>query len=201
MVTQPQARELIARAVLQDTRITDDLDVILQEPDGEGSDSQKTVPLLYVSFTETTEPDVYNSDLVDYKTNDDGERVARIFGAEWEAVAQIEIWTADRSRHDIDELGEQLHSILYAYDSSSLDRSFQNADGMAVPGLWNFSLQDGGREDDLTQTPTVRRYRQLADVYGTRYYVETPSEPIREVDPEFDQGTAGTDDSAVITDE
>jgi hypothetical protein len=181
MVTKPEARELIARAVLQDTRMPEELDVILQEPDSEGSDATKTLPLLLVELDEVERPAVMNSDFVGYETNDDGERVARVYEVEWEGVARIELWSADGSSYDIDSLGEKLHEVLYSYDSRGTDEFFTDESGNPVESLWNFSLRDGQREDDLTQTPTVRRWRQLADVYGARYYVEQEQEPIRDI--------------------
>jgi hypothetical protein len=185
MVTKPEARELIARAVLQDTRMPSELDVILREPDADGKDATKTLPLLLVELDEVSRPEVTNSDFVGYKQDNSGNDVARVFESEWEATAQIELWTAAGSSYDVDELGEKLHEVLYSYDSRGTDECFTDADGSAVTSFWNFSLGDGSREDDLTQTPTVRRWRQLADVYGARYYVEDEEEPIREVEPEI----------------
>jgi hypothetical protein len=181
MVTKPEARELIARAVLQDTRMPAELDVILQEPDAEGKDATKTLPLLLVELDDVERPAVTNSDFVGYKENDGGEQIARVFESEWEATARIELWTADGSSFDIDTLGEKLHEVLYSYDSRGTDEFFTDADGNPVESLWNFSLRDGQREDDLVQTPTVRRWRQLADVYGARFYVEEEQEPIRDL--------------------
>jgi len=183
MVTKPEARELIARAVLQDTRMPSELDVIIQEPDAEGKDATKTLPLLLVELDDVERPDVTNSDFVGYEENNNGEQIARVFESEWEATARIELWTADGSSFNIDTLGEKLHEVLYSYDNRGTDEFFTDENGNPVESLWNFSLGDGQREDELTQTPTVRRWRQLADVYGARYYVEEEQEPVRDVDP------------------
>lgn len=184
MVTKPEARELIARAVLQDSRMPSGLDVILQEPDAEGSDATKTLPLLLVELDDVSRQSVTNSDFVGYKEDSDGNEIARIFESEWEATARIELWNAEGSEYNIDRLGEKVHEVLYSYDSRGTDEFFTDSDGNRVKSLWNFSLGDGSRDDDLTQTPTVRRWRQLADVYGARYYVEDEAVPIREVGPE-----------------
>lgn len=186
MVTKPEARELIARAVLQNSRMPSELDVILREPDAEGKDATRTLPLLLVELDEVSRPEVTNSDFVGYKQDDAGNDVAKVFESEWEATARIELWTAAGSSYDVDELGEKIHEVLYSYDSRGADEYFTDADGFPVTSFWNFSLGDGSREDDLTQTPTVRRWRQLADVFGARYYVSTESPPIREIETELE---------------
>jgi hypothetical protein len=179
MVTKPEARELIARAVLEDSRMPAELDVILQEPDAEGRDAVKTLPLLLVELDEVERPAVTNSDFVGYKKNDSGERVAEVYESEWQATARIELWTADGSDNNVDRLGETLHEVLYSHDSRGTDEFFTDENGDAVKSLWNFSLRDGQREDDLIQNPSVRRWRQLADIYAARFYVEEAGDPLQ----------------------
>lgn len=183
MVTQPEAREAIARAVSGDSRMPSDLDVLLQEPDGDGRDAQKTLPLLIVQFEETARPDRKTTDVVGYKQNEDGDNVARIFEKEWSAQARIELWTADGSRYDVDNLGRTLTSVLYGYDTTTTNDPFLDDNGEEIEELWHFSLNEGFRADNLTQTPTVRRWRQFADVYGCELYVEDEQPTITSAEP------------------
>jgi|APHM01.1.fsa_nt_gi hypothetical protein len=190
MVTQQKAREHIARAVLTDPRMPSELDFLLQEADSSGSDAYKTLPLLLVEFESTSRPDHRNSNLVGYKQNNAGERIAEVFEREWEATAHIELWTADGSDYDVDELADTLISILYGYETKTTDDPFLDENGDTVDGLWHFELQDGFRADDLVQTPSVRRFRQVAHVYGAHEYVSEEIPPVEVVDPEVKEEDA-----------
>jgi hypothetical protein len=186
MVTQQEARDAIARSVVNDGRLQDHLDsgvtvdTITQEADGGGSDAVKTLPLLLVVFDSSEKENYRNTELVGYKTNSDGERVAKIYEREWVAEARIELWTADRAdNHDgIDTLSDALVSILYGYETRTSNDDFLDENGDPIEGLWHFSLGEGLRNDDTSQTPTVRRWEQIAEVYGAQRYVGEEQPPI-----------------------
>lgn len=187
MVTQTKAREHIARAILADSRMPSELDVILQEADGEGQDAAKTLPLLLVEFSQSSRPEYKNTEFVGYEYNDDGEQTSRIFERDWEATAHIELWTADGSAHNIDELADTLVSVLYGYETGTTDDLFFDENNNTVEDLWHFKLQEGFRADELTQTPSVRRWRQVAEVHGSQMYQSEAQPPIRDVTIESDQ--------------
>lgn len=182
MVSQPEARDAIVRAVTNDSRMPDELDTITQEADGSGRDAQKTLPLLLVVFDSTSKPQNHNSEFVGYEKDFDGNNIARIYERQWEAEARIELWTADGSEYNIDTLSDKLVSILYGYEARATDDQFVDEDGNPIEGLWNFELTGGGRDDDLVQTPTVRKWTQNADVYGSELYTGPTGEPIKTVD-------------------
>jgi len=186
MVTKPQARQLLARAVLTDTRIPSEMDVIIREADSDGSDATKTLPLLLVVFDSGDRFAGVNTDLVGHELNENDERVAEIYERQWEAEARIEVWTAEGSSYEADELGSKVHDVLYGYDTKTSDDPFLDASENEVESLWHFHINSGRRVDDLIQTPTVRRWRIEADVYGSHKYKGSTQEPIQSVDlPEF----------------
>jgi len=188
MVTKPEGRKLIARNVLTDPRVPDELDVIVQEADSDGSDATKSLPLLLVVLDSADRFAGVNTELVGHKLNDDDERVAKIYERQWQAEARIEVWTAEGSSHDADTLGSTIHDVLYGHDTKSSDDPFLDASNNEVESLWHFHINSGRRVDDLIQTPTVRRWRILADVYGSHTYIGSTQEPIQSIDlPEDDQ--------------
>lgn len=192
MVTQPKAREHLARAVLTDPRMPSELDVLLQEADGDGRDGAKTLPLLLVEFDQTSRPDKKTTSLVGYKTDDDGNRIAKVYEDEWQATAHVELWTADGSTYDVDTLGNTLTSVLYGYQTRTTDDPFLDSNGDPVPDMWHFDLLDAFRADDLVQTPTVRRWRQRAEVYGAQEYVEQEQPPVTSVVPDVENDETAT---------
>lgn len=183
MVTKSEAKEIIVSNIVNDARIPDTVDTITREPDMGGADAQKTVPLLLLAFDDTSRATHLNSDFVGYKTDDDGNKVARVFQSQWETTARIEMWTADRSTHpSIEDLGPTLREVLYTFDSRSRGDPFLDDAGDPVDDIWNFSLQSGGRDDDLTTSPTIRRWVEQATVSGVRYFVEDELPPVTSTD-------------------
>jgi hypothetical protein len=179
MVSQPEAQDAIVRGITNDSRMPDELDTITQEADGSGRDAQKTLPLLLVVFDSTTKPQNHNSEFIGYEQDANGDDIARIYERQWEAEARIELWTADGSEYNIDSLSDDLVAILYGYEARATDDYFPDENGDPIKELWNFELTGGGREDDLVQTPTVRRWRQTATVYGTEFYTGPEQPPIK----------------------
>jgi hypothetical protein len=58
--------------------------------------------------------------------------------------------------------------------------------------MWHFDLLDAFRADDLVQTPTVRRWRQRAEVYGAQEYVEQEQPPVTSVVPDVENDETAT---------
>lgn len=190
MVTQPEAREVIAQNIVTDSKFDKHLgssvtfDTITQEADGSGQDAAKTLPLISVTFSSAEESNYKNTDLVGYKLDADDNRIAEIYEREWEAEATIQLWTADGSDNisGVDQIADTLLSVLYGYDSSASNDDFVDENDNPVKGIWNFSLTGGVREDDLAQTPTVRRWEQTAEVYGFERYVTPEDVSVTSVD-------------------
>lgn len=166
MVTNREATQIIGRTVAEHPDMPDELSYITHEADTDGEDSVVSVPVIELQDIETERDDPSNSNFVTYLTNDQDQRVAELYETKWEMELRMDIWTAARSSFDVDELGKTLRKILYTYDSRGPDQQFVDDDGTVENGIYDFSLRDGGREDSLTETPSVRRWRQFARVRG-----------------------------------
>jgi hypothetical protein len=181
MVSHDQAVEIIRDTIDRDDRIPDRMSYIIHEADTEGAHANVSLPLIEFQILDTSRDDLNNSNLTDFVFNSNGEKVGRIFELKWEMQLQMNVWTVGGSDHDADTLGQVLRTVLYDYDTLGPDETFQDERGEPVQDIWNFKLQNGERADDLTQTPTIRRFRQSAEVSGAEQYRQEGLDPIQEV--------------------
>ena len=177
MVQSREAIEIIAGTLKRSSKIPEEMSYILREPDPEGEDSAVSVPVTVLQETDVTRDDPSNDNLTGYLTNDDGGRVGRVYETKWEMSLQIDIWTAAGSDYNADELGQQLYEVLYTYDNRGPSKAFRDDTGEKRELIYDFSLQDGSRNDSLDQTPSVRRWRQEARVRGAEQLTETSNDP------------------------
>jgi hypothetical protein len=196
MVTKDETRAAVARSVLSDSRVpSDDIDVLLQEADQDGQDAVKTVPLLLVRFESDSEQTERNTDLVGFDLDDDGNQVAQIYERQWEGELIVEVWTAAVSRFDVDELGKTVQSVLYGFDTKASNDPLIDENGDEIDGIWKFSMTSSRRVDDLAQTPTVRRWRNIVEIYGSHQY-KAPEKPVIEtIDQDPDTSSDNSDES------
>jgi hypothetical protein len=182
MVQSREALKIITDTLRRSGKMPEEMSYILHEPDPEGQDSAVSVPVVVLQDTETTRDDPSNDNIAGYMENDDGERIGTAYETKWEMSVQIDIWVAAGSDYNVDELGQKLHEVLYMYDTRGPDKTFVDEDGEACELLYDFTLQDGNRNDNLDQTPSVWRWRQLARVRGAEL-LTTSSEnpPIKDV--------------------
>jgi len=177
MVQSREALKIIAGTLERSSDFPDEMSFIMREPDPEGQDSAVSVPVAVLQDTDTTRDDPSNENLIDYVTNDYGERVGRVYETKWEMSLQIDIWTAAGSEYSADKLGQKLYKVLYDYDTRGPDKTFVDEDGEERELLYDFSLEDGSRNDSLDQTPSVRRWRQEARVRGAEHWRTTSTTP------------------------
>jgi hypothetical protein len=166
MVTSREAIEIIARTLDEHPEMPDEMSYLTHEADTDGSDAAVTVPVVEMQDIESGRDDPSNSNFIGYLTNDNDEDVAEVYETKWEMELRMDIWTAARSSHDVDELGKTMRKILYTYDSRGPDKQFTDETGVVEEGIYDFSLQEHLRDDSLTETPSVRRWRQFARVRG-----------------------------------
>jgi|APHM01.1.fsa_nt_gi hypothetical protein len=185
MVTKDKTRKAVAYSILNDPRVPSDIDVLLEEADPDGQNAAKTIPLLNITFDSDSKFNQRNTELVGYKLDDNGNRVAEIYERRWEGELFVESWTADASNVDADELGTTIQSVLYGFDTKSSNDTLIDPDGNPVDDIWRFSVRGGRRIDDLSNTPTVRRWRNRVEVYGAEQYktpAQTPLEGVNQPD-------------------
>lgn len=177
MVQSREALKIIAETLRRSPKFPEEMSFILREPDPDGQDGAVSVPVTVLQDTETTRDDPSNANFEGYLENDAGERVGTVYETKWEMSLQIDIWTAAGSDYNVDEIGQQLHEVLYAYDTRGPDRTFVDEEGEPRELIYDFTLQDGNRNDNLDQTPSVRRWRQLARVRGAERLTTTSENP------------------------
>lgn len=177
MVQSREALKIIADTLRRSQKMPEDMSYVLREPDVEGQDSAVSVPVTILQDTDTTRDDPANSNFSGYLTNDAGERVGKIYETHWEMSLQLDIWTAAGSDADVDELGQLLHEVLYDYDTRGPDKTFVDEDGEKREMIYDFTLQDGSRDDNLDQTPSIWRWRQQARVRGAEQLTTTSTDP------------------------
>jgi hypothetical protein len=177
MVQSREALKIIADTLRRSSKMPEEMSYILHEPDPDGEDSAVSVPVTVLQDTDTTRDDPSNSNFEGYLLNDSGERVGTVYETKWEMSLQIDIWTAAGSDYNVDKLGKELHEVLYAYDTRGPDKTFVDGTGEGRELIYDFTLQDSNRDDNLDQTPSVRRWRQLARVRGAERLTTTSDDP------------------------
>lgn len=181
MVTHREAMEVIADTLREDRGIPQEMSYLLHEADPEGEDAAVSLPMVEMQDVQVLRDDPSNSTFLTYLVNDDGEEVGYVYETKWEMRLQMDIWTAAGSDYDADELGKQLRKVLFAYDTRGPGMSFTDDQGEPVDDIYDFSLRRSLRNDELNQTPSVRRFRQVARVRGAEILTkESPAPVIRE---------------------
>ena len=156
------ALSAVRRTVEDSGQMPADLDYIEQEPGDE--DSNVGLPVLVLTPSSAVRITSFNTDLAGYVTDTDEDgnevRVGRIFHAEYRLDIQLDIWTAAGSSYDERDLGNTLHDVLYRHDSHGPDLPLLDENGNVIESVWRFRVEDGEQANDLTQTPSLRRWRQ-----------------------------------------
>ena len=164
-------------AILRSLKDVDELSefsFVNREPDTSGENSDIRLPAIVVQTISNIRIDNHNTDLVEYITDEDGEDAAARFVAEYDNEFQLDVWTAAQSGYSPDEIGETVRDRLYTHDKAILDEPFVDESGDPIDTIWNFRVGDGSREDDLTMSHSLRRWRQelfltAADEFTVEY--------------------------------
>lgn len=181
MVTPRDAMETVATAVADSGKLPSDMSLLLEEADTESSDADVELPLLEVRPVEIDHVHVRNTDLVGYTTDANGNRTGRIYHAEYEMRISLDIWTTPRDNYDPDDLGENLRAALYPYASHGPQEPFVDGNGDPITEITYFRLDSGQRNDDLIQTPSVRRWSQEVELWASEEF-QTDEDYIATVD-------------------
>lgn len=150
----------VLRALDNSSRLPDDLSYLDEEPDTTGSDANVKLPVCSIQTIGGIRLDPFNTDQVDVLTDKDGNAVGRIYHSEYRLDLQLDVWVAEGSSHDADTLGNKVRSVLYNYDSAGPSGFLKDNQGQNITDVWRFRVGDGERRDDLTMTPSLRRWRQ-----------------------------------------
>lgn len=197
MTSPRDTLEAIARAIANAGELPAELSVLLQEADTNFEDADIDLPLLEIQLTSANSIVLNNSDFVGFKTDASGNRIGRVYGSSYEMEIEFSLWTVKDDGYDPDTLGEMLRTALFKYSSYGPEQSFTDSDGDAIEDINYFRLGDGGREDDLLQTPTVRKWTQTAEVWACEQF-STDEDYIVSVNAPDSDGFSDTNDDGTI---
>jgi len=145
-----EAIRQVRLAVENSGLMPDKMDYVEHEP----SDNDNTgLPATIIQPLTEAQISNFNTDRVGFVTDDDGNRVGRVFNSEYRLDLQIDIWVAEQSDYDERTLGNNLYKALYEYSSSGPSKSLADE-------VWRFRVGDGTTANDLTTSPVLRRWRQ-----------------------------------------
>lgn len=154
----------VRNTVEQSGKLPAELSYVEQEPGDEERDIH--LPALILHPLSAIRIVDHNTDFDGYVTDSNGNRTGRVFTAEYRLDIQLDIWTASGSSYDERTLGNALHTALYPHDSNGPGKSLIGDDGQPIESVWKFRLNDGEQANDLTGTPTLRRWRQDVSMWA-----------------------------------
>lgn len=189
MVSPKTAAGTIENAIEQDSSLLNSVnDVIFRDPDLEGEDSHLKSPFMAIYPIDIARSSPHDTERVGYVTDDSGDRIGEVFRGSFDLPLQLDIYVAAGDEHnDASELGWELTKLLRPYDERNEALTLPDENGDPVTDVTHFRAGDGERADDLTRSPSVRRWRHEAmlqfvdDVEATDHIdtvrvVHTPSD-------------------------
>ncbi len=135
------------------------------------------LPVIEVSTGPQSQLSESNTDFVGFKTDDNGNDVGRIYETLYTLEINVAIWTAHGSRFSPRKISDTVRDELYAHDTAGPAQPLRHPDGSPVDEVWRVILQDGEQTDDLSTSPTLRRWQQDLIVSASEQYITDPDEP------------------------
>lgn len=181
MVSPSDAMLGLGLALNRSDKIPDEMSYLLHEADLQNDDANVDLPMIEITPVDVDHVHPSNSDFVDFTTNDEGSQTGRVYHTEYQMEVEIDIWTASDGGYDVDELGDALREALYPHSSFGPQEPFLDEDGKEMQ-IFRFSIESGERQDDIIQTPTVRRWRQEVEIWAFDEF-QTTHDPVDGVSP------------------
>lgn len=187
MTDMQTVMDSILTAIQESGRMPSSMSYSTWELDAEGGQSNVRTPVIEITPINTVRSRPHNTDFIDFATNQNGEQIGYIFRGKFEMPLQIDIWTQEGSKYSPRELGGKLKMALYEYDDLQLGRPLPdpNNPSQSANDIDRFIIEDGEPANDLTMTPSLRRWRHNLEVWFSEY-INTAEEygaetPIRTV--------------------
>lgn len=168
MATPQDVVDAILRSVENSGQMPSKLSYLDDAADQDGADSGVKLPVVEAEIIGVTHYNEFNTDFVEFTFDDSGNQTGRVYHDEYEVLVELDIWTAEQSQFDPDDLGASMRSALYAHTDGAQGEPFLDENGDEMDDIWSFEVQSGERRDDTFQTPTLRRWRQ--DVRARAYH-------------------------------
>lgn len=178
-----EAVSTIRRTIEESGLMPDEVTYVEEQPGDENRDVK--LPAVVLQPLSSVRLTRFNTDRADYLYGEDDEGseviVGRVFISEYTMSVQLDIWTAAGSSYDERELGEKLYDALYVHDSHGPEQSFLDEDGEPIESIWRFRIDDSEPANDLTGTPTLRRWRQDVSLWSYHRF-DTTEDYMTDVD-------------------
>lgn len=165
----------LIRSIKNSGKMPSDMNYLPYEAARTGQDGNIKLPILEVQPIDEIQIQEFNTDVVDYNTDEAGNQVGRVYHAEYRLDLQFDVYTAQGSKHSARELGSKLWSVLYQHDSAGPNRPLPAEDGGEMDVAWRFEVGDGQPAHELQTTPTLRRWRIDVAVWSASEF-ETENE-------------------------
>ena len=135
------------------------------------------LPVVEVSPGPQSKLSEMNSEFVGYAEDDAGRDIGRIYEALYSMELNVAVWTAHGSKYSPREISNAVRDALYAHETAGPAKPLRNPDGSPVDEVWRFAMQEGEQTDDLTTSPTLRRWEQTLTINASEQYVADSEEP------------------------
>lgn len=136
------------------------------------------LPLVEVSPGPQSNLSEMNTDFVGFETDDQGNQIGKIYESLYTLQLTVAVWTAHGSKFTPREMSNAVRDALYAHATAGPNEPLQNPDGTTLDEVWRFALQEGEQADDLTTSPTLRRWEQDLIISASEQYVTTEEDPV-----------------------
>lgn len=170
--------------------VPDSVNYLVAEYDASGEDANVSLPVVQLTAVGVVNLNEFNTDLVGYVTDSNGNQVGRRYHSEYQMEVQVDVMTVDgrtEANESIEPLTKAVRNELYKYDSAGPDNTLD-------PDVWRFHVDDAERADNLSTTPAIRRWRQDLSCWShevfetTEDYIATVNFPDSVV---YESGNAG----------
>lgn len=175
MVRPKELVESILYVLQNEGSFPEKTNVVGYEPDI-NSESIK-LPLIEVSMGVQIEINDMNTDLVDTRTDSDGNEIGRVYETLYTQDIEISVWTAHGSNYSPRDMSNIVRDTLYRYTTHGPNDDLPHPDIGVLDEVWNLDIIQGEHTDDLGTSPTLRRWQENVEISASERYITDADEP------------------------
>jgi hypothetical protein len=175
MVRPNEIVEALLYSLKQSDAIPDEANYIGYEPDI-NSESIK-LPLVQITMLDKIDANEINSEFVGFRTDDDGNQIGRIYETLYNQQYDVSVWTAHDSQYSARGLGDAVRDSLYEHTTGGPNEPLiYPDDGSEITDVWRMNLIDAQHTNDLSTSPTLRRWTETVRVSASERYITDAEE-------------------------
>lgn len=149
--------EEVVSAIQQSGNLPSDINYVGYEPNIDTEPIK--LPLLEVVTLSEARISEHNTDEQGVIEDDSGNSVGRVYHALYNLTIEVNVWTAQGSKYDPNDLGDKVYASLYPYDTSGPSNELHE-------DIWRVRIGDGEPDEDFGTSPTLRRWSQEVDIWA-----------------------------------